>query len=155
MTVLLLKVVPTFESMFMEFGGDLPAPTQVVVSLSEFMQSSWWIIGLIIAGVVYGLKFAYSRPRGKHVIDAILLRLPVFGDLIRKVAVARFCRTLGTMVASGVPILDGLEICARTSGNTIIESAVLDARQAISEGCLLYTSPSPRDQRGSRMPSSA
>ena len=133
-TVLLLKVVPTFESMFMEFGGDLPAPTKVVVSLSEFMQSSWWIIGLIIAGVVYGLKFAYSRPRGKHVIDAILLRLPVFGDLIRKVAVARFCRTLGTMVASGVPILDGLEICARTSGNTIIESAVLDARQAISEG---------------------
>jgi type IV pilus assembly protein PilC len=133
-TVLLLKVVPTFEAMFAEFGGDLPAPTKVVVALSYFLQSNWWIMAGVIAGIVYGLKFLYGRPRGKHAIDAILLRIPVFGDLIKKVAVARFCRTLGTMVSSGVPILDGLEICARTSGNSVIEVAVLDARQAISEG---------------------
>ncbi len=133
-TVLLLKVVPTFESMFAEFGGDLPPPTKVVVTLSYFMQNNWWIMGGVIVGLIYGLKFTYGRPRGRLVIDAIMLKLPVFGDLIKKVAVARFCRTLGTMVSSGVPILDGLEICARTSGNVIIENAVLEARQAISEG---------------------
>jgi len=133
-TVLLLKVVPTFEKMFGEFGGALPAPTQVVVNLSAFLQSSWYVLGAIIAGSVYGIKFAYGRPKGRLVLDNILLRLPVLGDLIKKVAVARFCRTLGTMVASGVPILDGLEICARTSGNMVIEGAVLKARQAISEG---------------------
>jgi len=132
--VLLIKVVPTFESMFMEFGSSLPAPTQFVVDLSYFLRDSWYFF---IAGglvVFFGTRFIYRQPRGRTIIDAILLRLPVFGDLIRKVAVARFCRTLGTMVSSGVPILDGLEICAKTAGNQIIENAVLKARQSISEG---------------------
>ncbi|HJN73768.1 MAG TPA: type II secretion system F family protein [Myxococcota bacterium] len=132
--VLLLKVVPTFEQMFMEFGSSLPAPTQFVVDLSYFLRDSWYffLAGIFIA--IFGFRFTYKQPRGRLVIDALLLRLPVFGDLIRKVAVARFCRTLGTMVSSGVPILDGLEICAKTAGNQIIENAVLKARQSISEG---------------------
>ncbi|MCB9744052.1 MAG: type II secretion system F family protein, partial [Alphaproteobacteria bacterium] len=133
-TVLLIKVVPTFESMFKEFGGALPTPTQIVVNMSYFMQESWWMIFGGIAALWYGVKFAYGQPKGRLMFDALFLRLPVFGDLLTKVAVARFCRTLGTMVASGVPILDGLEICARTAGNLVIENAVLEARQAISEG---------------------
>jgi type IV pilus assembly protein PilC len=132
--VLLLKVVPTFEAMFLEFGGSLPAPTQFVVDLSYFMQHNWYFIIGGIIGTVFGMRFAYKRPRGRQMLDAVLLKLPVFGDLLRKVAVARFCRTLGTMVSSGVPILDGLEICAKTAGNSIIEAAVLQARTSISEG---------------------
>ena len=132
--VLLLKVVPTFEQMFLEFGSSLPAPTQFVVDLSYFLSESWYFIlaGIFIA--VFSFRFTYKQPKGRLVIDAIFLKVPVFGDLIRKVAVARFCRTLGTMVSSGVPILDGLEICAKTAGNMIIENAVLKARQSISEG---------------------
>ncbi|MCB9764857.1 MAG: type II secretion system F family protein [Alphaproteobacteria bacterium] len=133
-TVLLVKVVPTFEAMFAEFGGALPAPTQIVVDLSYFMQESWWMIFGGAGAAFYGLKFAYGQPRGKLLIDKILLKLPVMGELLTKVAVARFCRTLGTMVSSGVPILDGLEICARTAGNLVIENAVLNARQSIAEG---------------------
>jgi type IV pilus assembly protein PilC len=133
-TVLLLKVVPTFEAMFAEFGGALPGPTQVVVDLSALLQSSWYIIGGVMVGIFFGVKWFYGTSKGKNIIDSIMLKLPVFGDLLRKVAVARFCRTLGTMVSSGVPILDGLEICARTSGNSVIEAAVLKARQSISEG---------------------
>ena len=132
--VLLIKVVPTFEGMFAEFGSALPAPTQFVVDLSYFVQGNWYfMLGGVIATWVIVSRI-YKTPRGKLAIDAVLLKLPVFGDLIRKVAVARFCRTLGTMVSSGVPILDGLEICAKTAGNQIIENAVLQARQSISEG---------------------
>lgn len=133
-TVLLLKVVPTFEAMFAEFGGALPGPTQLVVDLSAMLQSSWYIILGVLVGLFFLGKWFYGTTKGKSVVDSIMLKLPVFGDLLRKVAVARFCRTLGTMVSSGVPILDGLEICARTSGNSVIESAVLKARQSISEG---------------------
>ncbi|MCB9797686.1 MAG: type II secretion system F family protein [Alphaproteobacteria bacterium] len=133
-TVLLIKVVPTFEAMFKEFGGALPTPTQIVVNLSYFMQESWWMIFGGLGLIYYGVKFLYGQPKGRLMFDSIFLKLPVFGDLLTKVAVARFCRTLGTMVASGVPILDGLEICARTAGNLVIENAVLEARQAISEG---------------------
>lgn len=133
-TVLLLKVVPTFEAMFAEFGSALPAPTQIVVNLSYFMRDNWLYLGAGIAGAIYGLKYAYSLPKGQLLFDALFLKLPVFGDLLTKVAVARFCRTLGTMVSSGVPILDGLEICAKTAGNLIIENAVMGARSAISEG---------------------
>ena len=132
--VLLIKVVPTFEAMFLEFGGSLPAPTQFVVDLSYFTQNNWYFLIGGIVGSVVGVRFAYKRPRGRQFFDALLLKLPIFGELLRKVAVARFCRTLGTMVSSGVPILDGLEICAKTAGNSIIENAVLQARTSISEG---------------------
>lgn len=133
-TVLLLFVVPEFESMFAEFGGALPGPTQVVISLSKFMQSNWYILLAVLLSTIFGVRWSYKQPKGRKVIDAFLLKLPVFGDLLRKVAVARFCRTLGTMVASGVPILDALDICAKTAGNVIVEEAVMQARQSISEG---------------------
>ncbi len=132
--LLLIKVVPTFERMFSEFGGALPAPTQFVISLSEFMVAN----GLYILGGAFGfvwvMRVLIRTPTGHYAKDKVLLHLPVFGDLLIKVAVARFCRTLGTMVASGVPILEGLEICSRTAGNKVIEKAVLGARDAISEG---------------------
>ncbi len=132
--VLLIKVVPTFEQMFNEFGGELPAPTQVVVSLSKWLQGNWYFL---VAGgfiIFYAVKMTYNHPKGRYAIDSMLLKMPVIGDVISKVAVARFCRTLGTMVSSGVPILDGLEICSRTAGNKVIESAVMKAREGISEG---------------------
>ena len=132
--VLLLFVVPTFESMFLEFGSALPAPTQVVVDLSVFLQNNWYILLGAMLGTFFALKWSYGVPRGRKVWDTLLLKLPVFGDLLRKVAVARFCRTLGTMVSSGVPILDALDICAKTAGNVVIEEAVMGARQSISEG---------------------
>jgi type IV pilus assembly protein PilC len=133
--LMLTKVIPTFEKMFADFGGELPGPTAFVVKLSHFMQH--WIglvIGVLIAAVI---AFGMGRRRSlkfRRSTDALALKLPIFGSLLRKVAVARFTRTLGTMIASGVPILDGLEIVARTAGNMIIEEALRKVRAAISEG---------------------
>jgi len=132
--VLLVFVIPVFQRMFADFGAALPAPTQMVVSLSEFLRGN---ILFVIAGVIvaaYLLKRFYRTEKGRMMIDRIFLRLPVFGDLIRKVAVARFTRTLGTLVSSGVPILDGLNITAKASGNRVIEDAIKKARVSISEG---------------------
>jgi type IV pilus assembly protein PilC len=133
-TVLLLKVVPTFDTMFNDFGGTLPAPTQFVINLSYWLQHNGvYLIGGIIAfSTVF--RMVKRTEKGEYVWHAVLLKLPGFGDLLTKVAVARFCRTLGTMVSSGVPILDGLDICSRTAGNKVIERAVLKAKEAISEG---------------------
>jgi type IV pilus assembly protein PilC len=133
--LMLVKVIPTFEKMFQDFGGELPAPTQFVVTISHFMQH--WIA--LILGVIVGAVVAFGMARKKNLkfrkaTDAIFLKLPVFGPLLRKVAVARFTRTLGTMIASGVPILDGLDIVARTAGNMIIEEALRKVRAAITEG---------------------
>src|SRR5262245_34643501 len=133
--LMLVKVIPTFEKMFADFGGELPGPTQVVVSISHFMQH--WIA--LILGVIIGSFVAFGMARRKNLkfrkaTDALALKLPVFGPLLRKVAVARFTRTLGTMIASGVPILDGLDIVARTAGNMIIEEALRKVRAAITEG---------------------
>lgn len=133
-SVLLLKVVPTFETMFAEFGQALPAPTQFVINLSKWLQANWLFIAGGTAVLVVAIRQFYKTPRGHVLIDGILLKLPVFGDLLVRVAVARFCRTLGTMVASGVPILEALEICSRTAGNKVIENAVDGVRDAISEG---------------------
>ena len=133
-TLLLLKVVPTFEEMFAEFGSALPAPTQFVIDLSKWLQANFLFIVGGLAGTMYGVKAAYANKRGRVIIDRFLLNLPVFGDLLRKVAVARFCRTMGTMISSGVPIMEGLDICARTSGNKIIEQAIFKVRDSISEG---------------------
>ena len=133
--LMLVKIIPVFEKMFADFGGTLPAPTQVVIDISHWLQE--WLVffigGIILISVAYGqarLRF----PKFRRFTDGIYLKSPVFGSLLRKVAVARFSRTLGTMIASGVPILDGLDIVARTAGNMVIEEALYDVKAAISEG---------------------
>jgi type IV pilus assembly protein PilC len=133
-TVLMIWVIPIFSSMFTDMGGTLPLPTQIVMNVSNFMKSN--IIYMIVGGIIFGVIFRayYKTPKGKKVIDNVALKLPVFGDLIRKAAVAKFTRTLGTLISSGVPILEGLVIVAKTAGNKIIEEALLFARQSISEG---------------------
>jgi type IV pilus assembly protein PilC len=133
--LLLVKVIPTFEKMFADFGGELPAPTQLVVSISHFMQE-WIGIALVGTGIVT-VAFFQARKRSykfRRSTDAFFLKSPIFGPLLRKVAVARFTRTLGTMIASGVPILDGLDIVAKTAGNVVIEESLMSVRSAISEG---------------------
>jgi len=133
--LLLTKVIPTFEKMFADFGGTLPGPTQVVVNISHFVQE--WIGPSMVAAflLVTGFNLARRRSRNfRRTTDAMFLKAPVFGQLLRKVAVARFTRTLGTMIASGVPILDGLDIVAKTAGNVVIEEALYDVKTAISEG---------------------
>jgi type IV pilus assembly protein PilC len=133
-TGLLLWVVPIFDNMFASFGKSLPAPTQVVVNMSKFLQSSWYIIIGVLVGIFVGIKYSYKTPKGRKIIDQLLLKVPVVGDLIRKTAVARFTRTLGTMLSSGVPILEGLEIVSKTSGNVVIEEAIMKARLSLSQG---------------------
>jgi len=131
---MLTFVIPTFTKMFKDLGAELPLPTQIVVWLSDFMRS---YILLIIAGVVgcfFALRAYYRSEKGRSIIDALLLKLPVIGTLIRKVAVARFTRTLGTLVSSGVPILEGLRITARTAGNKGVEKAVMQCRAAVTAG---------------------
>ena len=133
--LMLTKVIPTFEKMFADFGGELPGPTQVVVAISHFMQKWTPVVMIVLVGS--GMAFFAARrksPKFRKSTDALALKLPIFGGLLRKVAVARFTRTLGTMIASGVPILDGLEIVARTAGNMIIEEALRKVRSAITEG---------------------
>lgn len=132
--ILLLKVVPTFETMFADFGGALPAPTQFVINLSKWLQANFLIIVGVLAALFVGLRAMYNNPQGRLIVDQIALRAPVFGDLITKVSVARFCRTLGTMISSGVPILEALDICGRTAGNKVIENAIVKVRESISEG---------------------
>ncbi len=131
---LLLFVVPIFESMFAGFGSALPAPTQIVVNLSDFMKGYWYviIIGMFASSALF--KQVYATKKGQFIFDSIFLKIPVFGDLLRKTAVARFTRTLGTMMSSGVPILEALEIVAKTAGNKVIEAAIMKARTSLSEG---------------------
>jgi type IV pilus assembly protein PilC len=132
--VILVFVIPTFAKMFQEFGGELPMPTRMVIALSGFLTK--YIV--VIIGIFIGIKMAFSKyyatPSGKKIIDRFALNAPVAGPLIRKVAVAKFTRTLGTMISSGVPIMDGLEIVAKTAGNKIVEEAIYKVRQSISEG---------------------
>jgi type IV pilus assembly protein PilC len=131
---ILWKVIPTFAQLFAGLGAELPMPTRVVISMSNGLVAYGWI-GLIVMGVVgYALKSYYATDRGRRVIDAILLKMPILGNILRKVAVARFCRTLSTLMASGVPILDGLDITARTAGNAIIEDAIQVTRTSIERG---------------------
>ena len=133
--LMLVKVIPTFEKMFADFGGELPGPTQFVVQLSHFMQE--WVMVFIGGVVALVVAFQMARKRSekfRRATDALFLKLPIFGPLLQKVAVARFTRTLGTMIASGVPILDGLDIVAKTAGNMVIEEALRDVRAAIAEG---------------------
>lgn len=133
-SVLLVFVIPIFAKMFADFGGTLPAPTQFVMGVSEFMQS--YIIFMVIGagGAIFALKKYYETPGGRLNIDILMLKLPVAGDLIRKIAVAQFTRTFGTLLQSGVPIMEGLEIVARIAGNKIVENAILEARASVGEG---------------------
>jgi type IV pilus assembly protein PilC len=131
---LLVFVIPTFKAMFEGFGAALPLPTQIVLELSNIVRA-YFLIGLgAIAAMIVGIRMWYKTPSGKLAIDTLLLKTPVFGMLIRKVAVAKFTRTLGTLISSGVAILDGLDITARTAGNKVVEGAVLRTRASIAEG---------------------
>jgi type IV pilus assembly protein PilC len=132
--VLLLFVIPIFEQMFAEMGGALPGPTQIVITLSKWLQKYVLLVIIILAGLIVLYSRFYNSTRGRVVIDDLKLKVPVFGDLIRKVAVARFTRTLGTMIQSGVPLLDGLDIVAKTAGNKTIEAAIFKTRASIAEG---------------------
>lgn len=136
-SVLMIWVIPIFAKMFMEMSGGkigLPGPTQVVIDVSNFMQSYIFhiLIGAVLAG--WGFKKYYGTPKGRLAMDRMFLKLPVVGELIRKTAVAKFTRTLGTLITSGVPILDGLSITAKTAGNKVIEEAIMAARMSISGG---------------------
>ena len=133
--MMLVKIIPTFEKMFSDFGGTLPGPTQIVVNISHFMQE--WIGPSMVVVVLTVIAFTQARKRSlafRRKVDAVMLKAPIFGPLLKKVAVARFTRTLGTMIASGVPILDGLDIVAKTAGNVVVEEALYDVKAAISEG---------------------
>ncbi len=131
---LLVFVIPTFKAMFEGFGATLPLPTLIVLELSRIVRSYFLVgIGAVVAMVI-GLRWWYGTPSGRLAIDTFLLKTPVFGVLIRKVAVAKFTRTLGTLISSGVAILDGLDITARTAGNKVVEQAVLRTRASIAEG---------------------
>ena len=132
--IILVFVIPVFEEMFADFGGELPLPTQLVVTASEIVKSKiiYIIIGIII--LAFTLRKFYATEKGQDMTDDLILRIPVFGELLRKVAVAKFTRTMGTMLASGVAILEALDIVAKTAGNRTVEKAIYDVRSGIAEG---------------------
>jgi type IV pilus assembly protein PilC len=132
--VIMIFVIPVFQEMFEGMGGQLPAPTLIVVGISNFMRHNilYIIIGAVL--LIYALKRFYATEKGRLMMDTLSLRLPIFGDLFRKVAVAKFTRTMGTMLASGVAILDSLDIVAKTAGNKVVERAIYDIRFGIAEG---------------------
>ncbi len=135
--VLMIWVIPIFAKMFSELSGGkmgLPGPTQLVIDISNLFTSYWYVMLGSIVGGVFGIKKYYATAKGRMAIDKLLLKAPVFGDLIRKASVAKFTRTLGTLLASGVPLLDGMTICAKTAGNKVIEETLVNARVSISGG---------------------
>ncbi|NRD49664.1 type II secretion system F family protein [Corallococcus exiguus] len=132
--LLLLKVTPVFEKMFADFNSKLPGPTQVVVDMSKFAQAYFIHTVVGIAAVVFSFTWSYRQPKGRKFWDKVFLKMPLFGDVLRKVAVARFTRTLGTMISSGVPILDALDVTAKTAGNRTVEEAIYYVRGKIAEG---------------------
>ena len=131
---ILWKVIPTFAALFSGLGAQLPMPTRIVIEASNMLVAYGWILIVILGAIGWAVKSYYGTPGGRHMIDAILLKTPILGGILRKVAVARFCRTLSTLLASGVPILDGLDITARTAGNAIIEDAIQTTRSSIERG---------------------
>jgi type IV pilus assembly protein PilC len=134
LAVILVFVIPVFEEMFADFGGELPVPTQIVVAMSDMVKSKivYIIIGLFL--FIIAFKKFYGTEKGREMVDNLLLKIPIFGDLLRKVAVAKFTRTMGTMLASGVAILEALDIVAKTSGNKTVEKAIYSVRKGIAEG---------------------
>jgi len=133
-TVLLIFVIPVFQNMFASVNMELPLPTRVVIGMSEFLIGYWWAIIGVIGALVFLIRAYYGTPDGHRNIDRMMINSPVLGDVIRKSAVSRFTRTLGTLISSGVSILDGLEITAKTAGNRVIHDAVMESRASIAGG---------------------
>ncbi len=133
-TFMLLFIIPTFARIFKDFGGELPMPTRIVMMMSDFLKGYWWALGGAIAMIAIGTRRYYKTSAGRLQIDRLLLRIPVLGEVLRKASIARFTRTLGTMIASGVPILTALDITARTAGNKVIELAIMATKESIGEG---------------------
>ena len=131
---LLKWVVPIFANLFAGLGVNLPLPTRIVMGLSSFVQTFWWMFFVGAFALFFGIKQIRKHPTGRYYFDKMLLHLPVMGALLRKIAVGRFTRTLGTLITSGVPILEGLTITAKTSGNAVLEEALMKVRKAIEEG---------------------
>jgi type IV pilus assembly protein PilC len=131
---MLMFIIPTFAKMFSDFGGELPLPTKIVLILSNFLRAYWWALAMGVAGVVIAFKRYYKSEAGQIRIDGLTLKVPILGTVIRKAAIARFTRTLGTLISSGVPILNGLDITARTAGNKVVERAIEATRESISQG---------------------
>jgi type IV pilus assembly protein PilC len=132
--VILWKVIPTFASLFSGLGAELPLPTRVVIALSDNLVRFFPFLFVLAGAAVYGIKQYYATEGGRRTIDSGMLKAPILGNILRKIAVARFCRTLSTLIASGVPILDGLEITAKTSGNAVVEDAIMLTRKSIERG---------------------
>src|ERR1051325_7241739 len=132
--VILWKVIPTFAALFSGLGADLPLPTRVVIALSDNLVRFFPFILVAVGLAVYGFKQYYSTDKGRRVVDGSVLKAPILGNIMRKIAVARFCRTLSTLISSGVPILDGLDITAKTAGNAVVEDAVMLTRKSIERG---------------------
>jgi type IV pilus assembly protein PilC len=136
-SVIMIVVIPAFKNIFEGLlgpGERLPWLTEMVVAMSQFMADYWWLIGIVVALIVVGLKQYYKTESGHHLIDKILLKLPIFGPILQKIAIARFSRTLSTLMSSGVPILEALDITARTAGNVIVAEAILKVRAGIEQG---------------------
>lgn len=136
-SVIMIFVIPSFKSIFESLvgpGESLPWLTEMVVDLSSFMASFWWLIAIVLGLLFYGLRTYYKTPKGKKVLDGLSLKIPIIGEILRKIAISRFSRTLGTLLSSGVPILESLDITARTSGNVVVEEAILKVRVAIEQG---------------------
>jgi type IV pilus assembly protein PilC len=133
-TVLLVFVIPVFENMFASVNMALPLPTRIVIGASRFLKLYWWAVGAGLFGLFYLFKNYYATSNGKLTIDKLMLKTPVLGDVLRKSAVSRFTRTLGTLISSGVSILDGLEITAKTAGNRVIQDAIMESRASIAGG---------------------
>lgn len=131
---LLMFVIPTFAEFFVSAGVPMPLPTRIVMGLSDLLIGYWWAFGAAITIAIYLLRAYRKSPNGRRVIDRLLLQLPILGDVLRKAAIARFSRTLGTLVQSGVPILEGLDITARTAGNKVLEEAIMESRLSIAGG---------------------
>ena len=131
---ILWKVIPTFAQLFAGLGAQLPLPTRVVIAMSDGLVAYGWIVAIVLGLIGYGVKQYYGTSAGRYQIDGLMLKMPILGLILRKIAVARFCRTLSTLLSSGVPILDGLDITAKTAGNAIIEEAIQKTRASIERG---------------------
>jgi len=132
--IIMVKVIPVFSQMYEGMGSSLPFPTQVCIAISDVLIHYFYVVLIFVVLVVIGFKQYYKTPAGHLQLDMLILKIPVIGDLLRKVAVARFCRTLGTLTSSGVPILEGMDITARTSGNLVIQNAIMKSREAVEQG---------------------
>ncbi len=131
---MLIGVIPIFAKMFSDFGGELPAPTRVVMGMSNFLRQNWYILVAVAVACVFAYKRVRANPRGQYITDKLFLRIPIIGNVLRKGSVSRFTRTLGTLIGSGVPILQGLEITSKTSGNRVLQEAIENVSRSISQG---------------------